>query len=341
MEARSALVLLGLSLPLLGPKASGQVGDVQSVHDPRIIESDGFFYLFSTGNGISLRRSKDLITWQRTGMVFADPPAWAAKEYPRTRYFWAPDVSFFSGVYHLYFAVSRFGKNESRIGLATNTTLDPHDPNYKWLDRGEVFKTHQGDTWNAIDPAVAFDGDNNPWLVMGSFWDGIKIHRLDPDTGLASTKDTTLYSIARRPPPDALEAGYIIRHDDYFYLVVSFDYCCRGVHSTYKTMVGRSKSITGPFSDKDGKSMVEGGGSLLLASHDNVIGPGHSSVLHALDRDWLVHHFYDANSAGRSTLQINPISWDADDWPVIGNPVAASNSTAPSSATATPQSSTR
>jgi arabinan endo-1,5-alpha-L-arabinosidase len=320
---RPRVVLLSViwSLLLIS-QARAQIGDVTSVHDPRIIKSGDSFYLFSTGNGIPIRRSSDLISWQRLGSVFTDPPAWANKEFPHTRYFWAPDISFFDGMYHLYFAVSRFGKNNSAIGLMTNTTLDPNDANYKWVDQGKVAETHVGDDWNAIDPSVTFDRDNNPWLVMGSFWTGIKLRRLDAHTGLTSADDSKLYSLARRPAPDALEAGYMIRHGEFYYLFVSFDYCCRGIRSTYKTMVGRSKEITGPFTDISGHPMLEGGGSLLLASRDNVIGPGHASVLHADDKDWLVHHFYDANNHARATLQIHPLTWNTDEWPVIGAPIA-------------------
>jgi arabinan endo-1,5-alpha-L-arabinosidase len=302
--------------------AHAQIGDVRPVHDPRIIQAGDYFYCFCTGFGIPIRQSKDLITWQRVGSVFKDAPPWIAKEYPNTKYFWAPDISYFAGAYHLYYAVSRFGKNDSRIGLATNTTLDPKDPNYRWIDCGKVAETHPGDNWNAIDPAIAFDSDKNPWLVMGSFWDGIKLRRIDPATGLTSQTDTTLYSLARRPKPGAIEAPYIIHTPDYFYLFVSFDYCCRGIHSTYKIAVGRAKQITGPYLDESDKPMLDGGGTILLASHDNVIGPGHCGVFSALGNIWFVHHFYDAFNYGRPTLQIQPLSWNANGWPVIGNPIA-------------------
>jgi arabinan endo-1,5-alpha-L-arabinosidase len=87
-------------------------------------------------------------------------------------------------------------------------------------------------------------------------------------------------------------------------------------------MVGRSREITGPFADMSGRAMLDGGGSLVLANHDNVIGPGHASVLHADGQDWLVHHFYDANHFARATLQINPISWKDDGWPAVGAAIA-------------------
>jgi len=309
------------------PQAWAQLGDVYPVHDPRIIEAGGSYYLFSTGFGIPIRQSTDLITWKRIGAVFKDPPAWAAKDYAGIRYFWAPDISYFAHTYHLYFAVSHFGKNTSCIGLATNATLDPQDPNYKWSDQGKVVETHLSNDWNAIDPSIVFDLNNNPWLIMGSFWSGIKLRRLDPNTGLLSGDDAKTYSLARRAAPDALEAGYMVHHEEFYYLFVSFDYCCRGIRSSYKTMVGRSKEITGPFTDISGRSMLDGGGSLFLAGHDNIIGPGHASVFHANNQDWFVHHFYNAFNFGRATLQIQPLSWNNDHWPVLGAPLPSTRPT--------------
>ena len=148
------------------------------------------------------------------------------------------------------------------------------------------------------------------------------MRRIDAQTGLLSEADTRLYSLASRPErPRAVEAPFMIRHGDMYYLFVSFDQCCRGVNSTYKTMVGRSKTVTGPFQDREGRPMMEGAATLVLESQGNVRGPGHCAVLAETGRDWLVHHFYDADHNGQSALQIRPLTWDADGWPVAGEPI--------------------
>lgn len=298
-----------------------QTGDIERVHDPRIAACEGKYYVFSTGGGIRIRRSADLIHWERLGTVFEQVPAWSKKHVPEATGLWAPDISFFSGTYHLYYSVSTFGKNRSVIGLATNKTLDPNSKEYRWEDHGKVIESTPGvDDWNAIDPAVCFDEKQHPWLAWGSFWGGIKLQPLDATTGglLAGSKMTP---IARRPSPDAIEAPSILRHGEWFYLFVSFDYCCKGVNSTYKLMVGRSRSINGPYLDRQGKSMLEGGGSVVLESNGPVRGPGHGGIFADRGKEYLIHHYYDARNRGIAAMQIREVVWTEDLWPTAAKTI--------------------
>jgi arabinan endo-1,5-alpha-L-arabinosidase len=304
------------------------------VHDPSIIREGGSYYIFATGRGVSILRSRDLIYWERAGSVFDSLPAWTKAAVPAARgtSLWAPDISFFNGLYHLYYAISSFGSQRSAIGLATNRTLDPASPEYRWVDRGEVIASVPGvSTFNAIDPNVVLDDRSQPWLDWGSFWGGIKMRRLDAATGMLSAEDTTLYSLAARQgtgvtkgPNDAqsVEGPYIIRRGPYYYLFASYDMCCRGVRSTYNVRVGRSAKVTGPYRDRSGKPMTEDGGTLILEGAGRVRGPGHNSVLTEGDRQYIVHHFYDADDNGRAKLQIRPLTWSADGWPAVGEPLA-------------------
>ncbi len=232
-----------------------------SVHDPVLIKQDSVYHLFCTGRGISVWSSTDLQHWKVEPPVFATPPQWAMDVVPGFKgHIWAPDVSYHDGLYYLYYSVSAFGKNTSCIGLATNKTLDTASPNYNWTDHGKIIESIPTQTnWNAIDPNLITDNDGTPYLAFGSFWDGIKLVKLKADrTGLAQTTDN-LPTLARRKadttnrallprqyPADAgtnaIEAPFIFKHDGYFYLFVSVDYCCRGPKSTYKMLVGRSKN---------------------------------------------------------------------------------------------------
>lgn len=306
-------------------------GDIQGVHDPAIIREKDTYYVFCTGRRpgggtIPIRTSKDLHHWTLAGAVFDKLPDWCAKEVPAARDAWAPDISFYNGRFHLYYAVSTFGRNISAIGLATNRTLNPASPDYKWEDQGMVVRSTPGvDDFNTIDANLVVENSNNIWLNWGSFWGGIKMRKLDPATGKLSATDNTLYSLCARPRTTtditragdgAVEAPFLIRHAAYWYLFVSYDYCCRGAKSTYKVVVGRAKKITGPYLDKEGKPLMEGGGSLVVeAQTAKWHGAGHEAVLQEKNQDYLVFHAYDA-ATGRPFLTISTMEWQ-NGWPKV------------------------
>jgi arabinan endo-1,5-alpha-L-arabinosidase len=295
-----------------------------NVHDPCAIASHGYFYVYSTGRGIPMWRSTDLLHWDRLGRVFDTPPDWAVAKVPTVKWLWAPDISFFNGAYHLYYCASTFGTNQSAIGLALNKTLDPADPNYRWADQGMVLESKPSNDFNAIDPNLIIDEHGTPWLTLGSCWSGIKLVQIDSTTGKPSATNRQLIAIAARPHNAIIEAPFIVHHGPYYYLFVSFDACCKGADSTYRTVVGRAEQITGPYEDMDRIPMIRGGGSPVLSSQGNIRGPGHNGMLMNVDgKDWIVHHFYDAADKGISKLQVRPITWDANDWPLAGEPVNA------------------
>jgi len=253
-------------------------------------------------------------------VVFASIPKWAQEKIPGQTAIWAPDISFYNGKYHLYYAVSTFGKNRSVIGLATNQTLDFKSDKFEWVDEGLVLESSEANNYNCIDPNLVLDADGNPWLSFGSFWSGIKMRRLDLETGKPSEEDTTLYSLSQRMVNfGAVEGPFIIRKGDFYYLFVSFDFCCRGAESDYHVMVGRSDTITGPYVDKDGKEMRKGGGTQVTFPTERWKGPGHNAILQEDGIEYIVYHAYDAENQGVPTLRIDPLIWDADGWPSIAS----------------------
>lgn len=314
--------VFGQALAAMNPKLSG---DLYPIHDPCIIKCGDTFYVFCTTPRrdapaqIPWYASKDLLNWKRGGHVLAALPAWAKQAVPKTESCWAPDISFVDGQYLLYYACSSFGSNESAIGLATNSTLDPTDPKFRWEDKGLVLASRKSDDFNAIDPAHVVDRVGKHWLAFGSFWSGLKIVALDPKTGIPAS-DAAISSIARRPKaPDAIEGVFIIQRAGHYYLFASYDFCCRGADSSYYTVVGRSQDVLGPYVDKSGKSLMQGGGTLVLAAapgESRWFGPGHCAVLREEGRDYIVYHAYDGAHEGRPTLRIAPMGWTDDDWPV-------------------------
>jgi arabinan endo-1,5-alpha-L-arabinosidase len=309
------------------PRMLVLAGDVSPVHDPAIAKDGDTYYVFCTGgrNGrgvIPIRTSKDLRTWESAGIVFPDRlPDWTTAEVPRATNAWAPDISFFNGRYHLYYSVSSFGSRDSAIGLVTNRTLNPASPDYRWVDEGMVVRSRADrDDWNAIDPNLVVEDASHVWLAWGSFWSGIKMRRHDPTTGGLSTADTTLHALASRdraqPIGGSIEGAFIVRHAEYWYLFVSFDRCCRGADSTYNVRVGRSRAVTGPYLDRDGRPMPDGGGTLVIeATTPTWRGPGHNGFLRDNGQDYLVFHAYPAQGRG-STMFISTVAWQ-DDWPSV------------------------
>lgn len=292
-------------------------------HDPSVIHAPGGrWYPFVTGGTLNVRSSPDLLTWTNAGSLFPSIPAWITTQLGQAiTDLWAPDISYFNGKYHVYYAGSVFGSNHSVIGLATTTALEPTAPGATWVDDGLVIEsnaTGTTDDWNAIDPNLSFDAAGNPWLVFGSFWSGIKLRRIDPATGMLSKADTTLYSLAARPGGGAIEAASIVMHNGYYYLFVSFDLCCKGVSSTYRTMVGRATSITGPYTDMMGGAMLAGNAVQLLATSGRYIGPGGGTAFQDGACYYYAYHYYDGDANGAPELEMRPIEWTADDWPTLG-----------------------
>lgn len=318
------MILLFAAVIFISFNASAQ--DIR-VHDPVMIKEGNTYYVFCTGMGISCFSSPDMKVWKKEKSVFESPPEWAVQTIPEFKgHIWAPDISFNNGQYYLYYSVSAFGKNTSCIGVVTNKTLDPASPNFKWTDHGKVVQSVPGrDLWNAIDPNLAFDEQQTPWLTFGSFWSGMKLVKLNKNlTEIAEPQEW--YTISKRPRDfktndvdageGSVEAPFIFRKNGYYYLFVSFDFCCRGVNSNYKIVVGRSREIQGPYLDKAGVRMDEGGGSIVLEGNADWTGVGHNSVYTFDGIDYLIYHGYDAKDEGKPKLKTSTIRWDSNGWPV-------------------------
>lgn len=300
-------------------------GDLHT-HDPALVagEGDAPWYVFSTGDvreGLGspqIRRSTDGgHTWDSIGTVWnaATRPTWVYDAVPGVSNFWAPDVYEHDGTYYLYYAASSFGSNRSVIGLTTNTTLDPQDPAYAWVDQGEVWRSVPGETnYNAIDPGIVEDADGTPWMAFGSFWGGIQMVELRWPTGMPVDRTAEPVRLAQRiGSPDAIEAPVVVPHDGWYYLFVSRDACCQGLDSTYNIAVGRSPLIAGPYVDRAGKDLTLGAAEPLLSTNGEMVGPGGQSY----SRGYLAFHYYDATLGGDFQLAIRKVAWDAEGWPVL------------------------
>ena len=315
----AVLVLTAVPAQAAYPNPGHVTGDITGVHDPGIVKApDGTYIMISTNNYLEIRTSTDRTNWRRIGSVWsAGQPTWTYNytQSNQRGYLWAPDITYRNGQYYLYYSASSFGSNKSAIFLATSPTAMPGT----WTHRGLVIETSTSSNYNAIDPNLIIDGSGRWYLSLGSFWSGIKMIRLEPSTGLRHSSDRTLHSIAsRHVSPYAIEAPYIIAQGGYYYLFVSFDLCCKGTSSTYRTMVGRSTSVTGPYTDRNGSRMLDGGGTEILATHGSVYGPGHVAVLKDTDAPAIFYHYYYSNrEPATGKLGINLLRFDGAGWPVV------------------------
>lgn len=289
------------------------------VRDPStmIKAKDGTYWIYGTGPGTQQFSSKDKVHWTNRGPALPTPPEWLAKTVPANKNeVWAPDIHLYHGKYYLYSAYSQWGTNNSGIGLATSATLAPNS----WVEQGLVVASRNGDNVNDIDPCVFEDTAGALWLTYGSFNSGIKLIKLDSSTGMADTGSPTVYAVSSNG-----EASYVTFHDGYYYLFVNWDSCCAGSKSRYNIRMGRSRAVTGPYLDKSGKDMAQGGGTVFLATvydngsgrpPDDEVGPGHVGILHDADGDWLTTHYeWARDKKGATTVNLNKLAWDSDGWP--------------------------
>ncbi|GAT74102.1 arabinan endo-1,5-alpha-L-arabinosidase [Microbacterium sp. HM58-2] len=310
--AAAALAGCGAVVPA-APELSGDV----FVHDPAYVATDDGHFVYSTGNGqigdgnIQIRRSDDGASWEYAGEVWASKPQWLAEAVPGVDNLWAPELYEHDGTWYLYYSASTFGSNRSVIALATNTTLDPEDPGYEWVDRGAVIAS-EGTDFNAIDAGIVEDEDGAPWMAFGSFFSGIHIVPLEWPSGMPAAGGEPVLIADRGLLENAIEAPYIVPHDGWYYLFVSRNLCCKGVDSTYEIVVGRSRAVTGPYLDADGGALLDDGGTVVLSGEGDRIGPGGQST----SGDLLAFHFYDGAADGVPTLGILPITW-RDGWPAV------------------------
>lgn len=296
----------GLCLFLLSiycDSASAQIGKPY-IHDPSTIaECDGKYYTFGTGGGGLI--SEDGWTWHDG----AERPGGGA----------APDVLKIGDRYLIIYGATGGGLgggHHGRILTMWNKTLDPHSPDFKYTQAIEVCSSDGMEDNDAIDPGLLLDPTTGRlWVSYGTYFGTIRLIELDPKTG-----ERVKGNIEKDIAIDC-EASDLIYRNGWYYLLGTHGTCCDGVNSTYNIVVGRSKSVEGPYIDNVGRDMYQGGGKMVIAAGNRVCGPGHfgRTVIDEGVEIMSCHYEADFDQGGRSVLGIRPLLWK-NDWPVAGEP---------------------
>jgi arabinan endo-1,5-alpha-L-arabinosidase len=144
--------LLLLAVPLHAAEQQPRLTGDTRIHDPSVIEVDGRYAAFGTGEqgiyrgAVKVKTSPDGVNWTDAGAIGKGVPKWAigALGYQPTN-IWAPSVSRRGGTFFLYYCLSSFGSNASAIGLMTNAAFDPAKPGEGWQDQGLVLMSNPRD----------------------------------------------------------------------------------------------------------------------------------------------------------------------------------------------------
>jgi arabinan endo-1,5-alpha-L-arabinosidase len=288
-----------------------------NAHDPSLLKEGNTWWCFTTGAGLKTKSSSDGLSWRQGAPLFTAELPWWRNYAPAMRPLdiWAPDLQEFGGRIWCYYSVSEFGRNNSAIGLKSCSNLAAGD----WRDDGLVIGSKAGvQAYNAIDPNLTIDSAGRPWLVFGSWFDGIQLVKLDPQTMKPSGK---IRCIARRE--NGIEGANVIWAHGFYFLFVSIDKCCVGIKSTYKIACGRSKEITGPYVARDGAALLNGNVTVIETGGERWKGPGGQDVYENAGSWVIARHAYDVENNGKPALRIADLYWDAENWPCFSPPVKA------------------
>lgn len=299
IKIRGAIALITL---LFAGTVAAQVGK-PFIHDPStIMECEGKYYTFGTGRGGLI--SEDGWTWNGG----AERPGGGA----------APDAIKIGDRYLVVYGATGGGLgggHNGKILTMWNKTLDPKSPDFKFTEAVVVAQSDGIEDNDAIDPGLLLDPtDGRLWCSYGTYFGFIRLIELDPKTGKRVDGNEAL-NIAID-----CEATDLVYREGWYYLLGTHGTCCDGANSTYNIVVGRSRKVTGPYLDNMGRDMLKGGGKMVLAAGNRLVGPGHFGrfILEDGVEKMSCHYEADLDQSGRSVLGIRPLLWK-NGWPVAGD----------------------
>lgn len=281
-----------------------------SMPDPSVIQaSDGTFYLYATEDirNTPILKSKNLVDWTYTTTAFTEA---TRPNFEPNGGLWAPDINYINGKYVLYYSMSVWGKEET-CGIGIAVADHPEGP---FTDQGKLFRSNEIGVTNSIDPFYIED-NGKKYLFWGSFR-GIYAIELSADGLKVATA-----AVKQKIAGTAYEGTYILKQNNYYYLFASTGSCCEGIKSTYKLVVGRSETLLGNYTNKQGKSMLDNSDETVISSNAHFVGNGHNSeiIQDKLGNDWILYHGVDLRNPKGRVLLLDQIIWEnkQDPWPSV------------------------
>ncbi|KQZ44389.1 glycoside hydrolase [Duganella sp. Root1480D1] len=267
--------------------------------DPDVIRVGKRYYMtsssFTNVPGLPLLESDDMVNWRLVGHAL---PRLVPEQGFRTpqhgKGVWAPCLRYHDEQFWIFYPDPDFG-------IYVITAKDFAGP---W-SKPRLLMAGKG----LIDPAPLWDDDGKAWLLHGwaksraGFNNVLSLRPMAPD-GSRMLDDVSRVVIDGNTLPGykTLEGPKLYKHNGWYYVFAP----AGGVETGWQS-VFRSRTIDGPY---EARIVMEQGGS-------SINGPHQGAWVRAEDgSDWF-YHFQDKRAFGR-VVHLQPMRWQDDGWPIIG-----------------------
>jgi beta-xylosidase/acetyl esterase/lipase len=271
--------------------------------DPDVIRVGQRYYMtassFSNVPGLPLLESDDMVNWRLIGHALRRlVPEEAFRTPQHGKGVWAPCLRYHDGKFWIFYP-------DPDSGIYVITARDFAGP---W-SKPRLLVAGKG----LIDPTPLWDDDGKAWLLHGwaksraGFNNVLSLRPMAPD-GSRMLDDVSRVVIDGNTLPGykTLEGPKLYKHNGWYYVFAP----AGGVETGWQS-VFRSRNIDGPY---EARIVMEQGGSTIN-------GPHQGAWVRAEDgSDWF-YHFQDKRAYGR-VVHLQPMRWQEDGWPFIGEPSA-------------------
>ena len=268
--------------------------------DPDVCRVGKDYYMtassFNCFPGLPILHSKDLVHWKQVGAALLDYPCDGTDADFRTTVqhgnaIWAPAIRYHDGWFYIYVG-------DPDRGVFMVRTKDPSGSWEKpvWVVRQKGF----------IDPCPLWDKDGKAYLSHGLAGSraGLKsvlfVAPMAPDGTQLIGPSRIVYDGHKTQP--TIEGTKFYKRGEYYYIFSP----AGGVSTGWQTVL-RAKDPFGPYEERIVMAWAPG----------TINGPHQGAWVDAPDgKDWFMH-FQDKGAYGR-IVHLQPLTWQADDWPLIG-----------------------